>query len=78
MLFITDFQNIFKMVLIKISSFESIVQEAIKKFNEIFSCEPNLASCAPGRVNLIGEHVDYNDGYVFPMVIIRYFILFLN
>lgn len=62
------------MVLIKISSFESIVQEAIKKFNDTFSCEPNLASCAPGRVNLIGEHVDYNDGYVFPMVIIRFFL----
>ncbi|CAF3564599.1 unnamed protein product [Rotaria socialis] len=31
--------------------------------------EPTLCSFAPGRVNLIGEHVDYNDGFVFPMAI---------
>jgi len=31
--------------------------------------EPTLCAYAPGRVNLIGEHVDYNDGFVFPMAI---------
>ena len=31
--------------------------------------EPTLCAFAPGRVNLIGEHVDYNDGFVFPMAI---------
>lgn len=31
--------------------------------------EPNVCAFAPGRVNLIGEHVDYNDGFVFPMAI---------
>jgi galactokinase len=31
--------------------------------------EPTIGAFAPGRVNLIGEHVDYNDGFVFPMAI---------
>ncbi len=39
-------------------------------FRETFDAEPRLFR-APGRVNLIGEHTDYNDGYVLPMAIER-------
>ena len=43
----------------------------VKKFEEQFSREPTLLVRAPGRVNLIGEHTDYNDGFVLPMAIDR-------
>lgn len=49
-------------------SFDSIYENAIKTFRKLFNAEADVASCAPGRVNLIGEHIDYNDGYVLPMV----------
>ena len=35
-------------------------------FREIFHAEPEMTCFAPGRVNLIGEHTDYNGGFVFP------------
>lgn len=47
---------------------EVVLQEAKTSFEEKFKASPSFAVCAPGRVNLIGEHTDYNDGFVFPMV----------
>lgn len=42
-------------------------QELISKFNEVFGEGGELKTYfAPGRVNLIGEHTDYNGGHVFP------------
>lgn len=38
-------------------------------FQAIFSAEPDVIAAAPGRVNLIGEHVDYSDGFVLPFAI---------
>lgn len=38
-------------------------------FSDIYGLAPDLISAAPGRVNLIGEHVDYNDGFVLPFAI---------
>lgn len=38
-------------------------------FREAFGAEPTHFAQAPGRVNLIGEHTDYNDGFVFPAAI---------
>jgi galactokinase len=38
-------------------------------FTEIFGTAPTGAWAAPGRVNLIGEHTDYNDGFVLPFAL---------
>ena len=40
-----------------------------KKFLETFGEEADLVAAAPGRVNLIGEHIDYSDGFVLPFAI---------
>jgi galactokinase len=40
-----------------------------KKFLETYGVEPDLVAAAPGRVNLIGEHIDYSDGFVLPFAI---------
>ncbi len=40
-------------------------------FREIYGRDPEVVGIAPGRINLIGEHTDYNDGFVFPAAIDR-------
>ena len=42
-----------------------------QNFERIFNAPPSHLLRAPGRVNLIGEHTDYNDGFVLPMAIDR-------
>ncbi len=42
---------------------------AIDLFREVFGTTPRSAASAPGRVNLIGEHTDYNGGPVLPIAI---------
>ena len=51
---------------------ENRVSLATQKFKEIFGSPPTFTASAPGRVNLIGEHTDYNEGYVFPVAIDKY------
>src|SRR4051794_36639078 len=43
------------------------VATARREFADRFGSEPTCVVSAPGRVNLIGEHTDYNDGFVLPM-----------
>ena len=44
------------------------LEEGRALFETKYGGEPTIAVSAPGRVNLIGEHTDYNDGFVLPMV----------
>ncbi len=39
------------------------------RFKEVFGTVPQLLAKSPGRINLIGEHTDYNDGFVLPTAI---------
>ena len=45
---------------------KQVIQQA---FENYFNAKPVFIVRAPGRVNLIGEHTDYNDGFVLPMAI---------
>jgi galactokinase len=47
----------------------TIDDEATRLFSRHFGGEPDGVWSAPGRVNLIGEHTDYNDGFAFPFAI---------
>lgn len=48
---------------------DEILRKGVQAFKDEFGVNPEIAACAPGRVNLIGEHTDYNDGYVLPMAL---------
>ncbi|MCU1509590.1 MAG: galK [Glaciihabitans sp.] len=47
-------------------------------FTELYGAEPDGLWSAPGRVNLIGEHTDYNEGFVLPFAINRRTVLALQ
>lgn len=49
----------------------SLHETVTAKFQERFGSAPSHVVRAPGRVNLLGEHVDYNDGFVLPIAIDR-------
>ncbi|MDE2093081.1 MAG: galactokinase [Burkholderiales bacterium] len=47
----------------------ALLQRVVATFGAAFDAAPTLITRAPGRVNLIGEHTDYNDGFVLPCAI---------
>lgn len=54
---------------------QGITGRAIDRLRDVFKVSPEVAAAAPGRVNLIGEHTDYNEGYVFPFAIDRWTVV---
>src|SRR3954463_2476416 len=52
-----------------------LIARASDRFQERYGRDPQWIAAAPGRVNIIGEHIDYNDGFVLPMAIERYCVI---
>jgi galactokinase len=48
---------------------DPLLEQAKSIYREKFQLEPSTQVFAPGRCNLIGEHVDYNDGFVLPFAL---------
>ena len=59
-------------MLYKTESLKDLEKRGRKLFDSYFISPSCIAAFAPGRVNLIGEHTDYNSGFVLPMVNLYY------
>ena len=56
-------------------SLDLMMDRTTELFRRCFGHAPRWVVAAPGRVNLIGEHTDYNDGFVLPMAIERHIVI---
>ena len=55
-------------------SFLNVESAVIESFRAAFGGQPTVLIIAPGRINIIGEHTDYNHGYVLPAAIDRHLV----
>jgi len=55
--------------------FHDLASFVATEFQKIYGRPPRWIAAAPGRVNVIGEHTDYNDGFVLPMAIEFYSVM---
>ncbi len=54
---------------------QELARQTVVDFQQALGRQPQWLAAAPGRVNVIGEHTDYNDGFVLPMAIDRYTVI---
>ena len=52
-----------------------LAADAAAGLKDTFGSDATVTAAAPGRVNLIGEHIDYCDGFVLPFAIDRYIVM---
>ena len=51
---------------------KKLIRDTTIHFENIFQKTPDFTFLSPGRINIIGEHIDYNDGFVLPAAINKY------
>ena len=56
-------------------TFNELSAQVAAEFQKHYGRPPRWIVAAPGRVNVIGEHTDYNDGFVLPMAIERFAVM---
>ncbi len=56
-------------------SLSDLATDAAAGLQQYFGTDASVTAAAPGRVNLIGEHIDYCDGFVLPFAIDRYIVI---
>src|SRR6476620_4711128 len=49
-----------------------LIKNTTESFRQRFNASPDAICMSPGRINIIGEHIDYNAGYVLPAAIDKY------
>jgi galactokinase len=52
-----------------------LIEDTIERYRQLYGQPPEVVVTAPARVNLIGEHTDYNDGFVLPVAIDRNIVI---
>ena len=57
------------------TNLQKLAAETAQSFAKTYGRPPRWIVAAPGRVNVIGEHTDYNDGFVLPMAIEHYAVM---
>ena len=57
------------------TNLQQLTERVAAEFQKQYGRPPHWIVAAPGRVNVIGEHIDYNDGFVLPMAIERYAVM---
>src|SRR5436190_13692843 len=62
-------------MLLQIMTLNQLGEQVAAQFEKLYGRPPRWLAAAPGRVNFIGEHTDYNDGFVLPMAIERYTVI---
>ena len=51
---------------------DQLISQIETDFNKQFAIKPKLLTLTPGRINIIGEHTDYNEGLAMPVAIDRW------